>query len=158
MCRPVFQILTRFQTKNCNFHARFQTRPLKSIPFSDLAFRQKLCYHYLNYSANKKNSSNPFRTRIFLFLSYLLGNETINTFIHSRSSPKTIPDSRPKWAKCIRPVSVQNGAKTLPDGAAHTYMAYLRECPPRDMEIEPFQLPHHCCGITTTSYPKLKFY
>ena len=27
----------------------------------------------------------------------------------------------------------QNGAKTLPDGAAHTYMAYIREYPPRDL-------------------------
>ena len=24
----------------------------------------------------------------------------------------------------------KNGAKTLPDGAAHTYMAYIREYPP----------------------------
>ena len=30
------------------FHTSFQTRPLKPYPFSDLAFRQKLCYHYLN--------------------------------------------------------------------------------------------------------------
>ena len=37
VCRPVLQILTRFQTKKCNF----------SHPFSDLACRQKLCYHYL---------------------------------------------------------------------------------------------------------------
>ena len=26
--------------------------------------------------------------------------------------------------------SDQNGAKTLPDGAAHTYIAYIREYPP----------------------------
>ena len=32
VCRPVPQILTRFQTKNVIFHTRFQTRPLKSIP------------------------------------------------------------------------------------------------------------------------------
>ena len=32
------------------------------------------------------NSSNPFRIRIFLFLSYSFGIETINTFIHSCSS------------------------------------------------------------------------
>ena len=31
----------------------------------------------------------------------LIWSETINTFIRSRSSSKTIPDSRPKWAKCI---------------------------------------------------------
>ena len=40
VCRPVLQILTRLQTKkNVIFHTRFQTRPLKSYPFSDLAFR-----------------------------------------------------------------------------------------------------------------------
>jgi len=27
--------------------------------------------------------------------------------------------------------SDQNGAKTLPDGAAHTHIAYIREYPPR---------------------------
>ena len=36
LCRPVLQILTRFQTKKC----------YSPHPFSDLAFRQKLCYHY----------------------------------------------------------------------------------------------------------------
>ena len=34
----------------------------------------------------KKNYSNPFRNRTFLFLSYLFGIETITTFIHSSSS------------------------------------------------------------------------
>ena len=37
VCRPVLQILTLFQTKKSNF----------PDPFSDLAFRQKFCYHYL---------------------------------------------------------------------------------------------------------------
>ena len=39
------------------------------------------------------NSSNPFRVRIVFFLSYLFGIETINTFIHSVVTSKTIPDS-----------------------------------------------------------------
>ena len=115
--RPVPQILTRFQTKKCNFphpfsdqtskiHTRFQTWPL----------RKKLCYHYLPVRAQTKNCSNPFRIRIFLFLAYSFGIETINTFIHSVVPSKTIPDSRPKWAKCIPPFSDQNGAKTLPYG------------------------------------------
>ena len=78
VCRPFRQILTLIQTKNCNF----------PHPFSDQAFRQKLCYYYLDWGANKDNSSNPFRIRIFLFLSYSSGIETINTFIRSRSSLK----------------------------------------------------------------------
>ena len=32
---------------------------------------------------------------IYLFRSYSFGIETINTFIHSRTPSKTIPDSRP---------------------------------------------------------------
>ena len=48
VCHPVLQILTLFQTKNCNFQ----------YPFSDLSFRQKLCHHSLHQSANKKNSLN----------------------------------------------------------------------------------------------------
>ena len=51
----------------------------------------------------------------------------MNTFIHSVVPSKTIPDSRPNWAY---PVLGQNGAKTQPDGAAHTYVAYIREYPP----------------------------
>ena len=30
----------------------------------------------------------------------------------------------------VYPFSDQNGTKTIPDGAAHTYIAYLREYPP----------------------------
>ena len=39
--RPVSKSWPYFRPKNVIFHTRFQTRPLKSIPFSDLAFRQK---------------------------------------------------------------------------------------------------------------------
>ena len=35
-----------FRPKNVILHTRFQTRTLKSQSFSDLTFRQKLCYHY----------------------------------------------------------------------------------------------------------------
>ena len=45
---PVSKSWPYFRPKNVISHTRFQTRPLKSIPFSDLAFRQKLCYHYLD--------------------------------------------------------------------------------------------------------------
>ena len=51
-------------------------------------------------------------------------------FIHSVVPSKTIADSRPKWAKCISFFRKKNGSKTLPDGAAHTDMAYIREYPP----------------------------
>ena len=63
----------------------------------------------LRLERKPKNSSNPFRIRIFLFLSYSFGIETINTFIHSRSSLKN--HTR------LYLFSDQNGAKTLPGGA-----------------------------------------
>ena len=69
----------------------------------------------------QKNSSNPFRIPIFLFLSYSFGiNEK---YVHhaTLARSKTIPDSRTKWAK---------GPKTIPFGSACTYVAYIREYPP----------------------------
>ena len=89
----------------------------------------------LRLDRKQKNSSTLFRIRIVFLLSYSFGIETINTFIHSVVPSKTIPDSRPKWAKSI-PVSDQNGAKSLPDGTSHTYMTYMKEYPPPpDQEI-----------------------
>ena len=85
----------------------------------------------LRLERRQKNSSNPFRVRIFLFLSFSFGIEMINTFILSVVPliMKTIPDSTARWAS-VYPFSDKNGPKTLPDGAAHTYMAYIREYSP----------------------------
>ena len=52
--------------------------------------------------------------------------------MHSRSSPRKpypIPD---QIGQSVYPFSDQNGGKTLPvpDGAAHTYIAYIKEYPP----------------------------
>ena len=49
--------------------------------------------------------------------------------MHSRSSPRKpypIPD---QIGQSVYPFSDQNGGKTLPvpDGAAHTYIAYIKE-------------------------------
>ena len=43
---------------------------------------------------------------------------------------RTIPDPRPKWSKCI-PVFMPKRRKNTkkPDGAVHTYTAYIREYP-----------------------------
>ena len=53
-------------------------------------------------------------------------------------SSKTIPDSKPKWAKSIplsAPVYTRSQTRTAQKpyplaGAAHMYMVYIRECPP----------------------------
>ena len=55
--------------------------------------------------------------RIFLFLSYSFGIETM--YVHPLQFPQK-----------LYPFSDQNGRKTLPHGAAHTYIAYIREYPP----------------------------
>ena len=77
------------------------------------------------FERKQKNSSNPFRIRIFFFLSYSFGIETIKTFIQSRSSLKNRTRFQTKMGKVYTRFSDQNRTKTLPDGAAHTYIAYL---------------------------------
>ena len=52
----------------------------------------------------------------------------MKTFIHSVVPSKTIPDSRPNGQSVS--FSDQNGTETLPDGAAHTCMAYIRKYTP----------------------------
>ena len=75
-----------FKTKIAHFHTCFQTRPLKSIPLFHSWPLSRLMSSLLKLQCKQKNSSNPFRIRMFLFLSYSFGIKTINTFIHSRSS------------------------------------------------------------------------
>ena len=63
--------------------------------------------------------------------------------MHSIVPSKTIPDSRPKWAKSVpafRPKRPKKPpAKTLPDRAAHTYMACIREYPPGPQLFSPLE-------------------
>ena len=137
VCCPVPQILTHFQTKKCNF----------PHPFSDLAFRQKLCHHYLVVRAQTKNYSKPFQIRIFLFLAYSFGIETINTCIHSLVPWKTIPDSRPKWSKCItvfRPKRLKNPTRW---GDTYLYGLY-KGVPPPLRERHNKQERLHVLGIS----------
>ena len=87
----------------------------------------------LRLDCKQKNPSSPFRISIFLFLSYSFGIKVINTFIYSRSSLENPTLFQTKMSKvfCIlRP----NIVKTPPDGAAHTYIAYVREYPPPGRE------------------------
>ena len=85
----------------------------------------------LRLERKQKNSSNPFRIRIFLFLSFSIGVKRIRLYTPVVRS-KTVPDSRPKWVKSVSvQFSDQNGAKTLPKGGggvkANTYIAYIRD-------------------------------
>ena len=84
----------------------------------------------LRLERKQNNYSNPFPIRIFLFLSYSSGIETISTFIHSVVPSKTQPDSRPKWAKCIpvfRPKRRKNPTRW---GGTYVYGLYKGVAPP----------------------------
>lgn len=82
--------------------------------------------------------------RILLFLSDSFDVETINTFIlTSVVSSKPYPISDQKDQN-LYPLSDRNGPKnprqkTLPDRAAHTYMACIREYPPGPQLFSPLE-------------------
>ena len=115
-----------FRPKNVIFHTRFQTRPLKSMP----VFRPGLLigtnYVIITWPLERKQKiiQIHFEFACFLFLSYSFGNETLNTFTHSVVPSKTIPDSRPKMAKCIpmfRPKRRKNPTRW---GGTYLYSLY----------------------------------
>ena len=109
--------------KHVIFNTLFHTRPLKSIPFSDLAdLWAEIMLSLLRLERKQNNSSNPFRIRIFLFLSF--GTETIIRSYTPVALSKTIPDSDQN-GQSVYPFSDQNGAKTLPDGTAYIYLYSL---------------------------------
>ena len=66
--------------------------------------------------------------RIFLFLSYSFGIETM--YVHPLQFPRKLYPIPDQNGQSVYPFSDQNGRKTLPDGAAHAYIAYIREYPP----------------------------
>ena len=78
-----------FRPKNDIFYTHFQTWPLKSIPILRPGFYKIMSSLSRLEQQQKIFSQNPFRIRIFLFLSHSFGIETINlknTFVHSHSS------------------------------------------------------------------------
>ena len=68
------------------FHTRFQTWPLKSIPILRPGLKEIMSSILRLEQQQKRFLQNPIRIRLFLFLSYSFGIETINTFVHTRSS------------------------------------------------------------------------
>ena len=132
VCRPVPLILTLLRTKKCHFHIRFQPKTSKiHTRFQTNPLGRKYVIKVLRLEGNQKSSSNPVRIRLFLFLSYSFGIETINTLIHCLVFPlKTIPHSRTKWAKSIPVFSPKRRINSTRCGTAHTFMAYIKEYPP----------------------------
>ena len=88
----------------------------------------------LTLERKQTNSSNSFRIRIFLFLSYSFGMEAIKFSYIPVVPSKTIPDSRLKWAKCIavfRPKRRKNPTRW---GGTYLYGLY-KGVPPGIEEI-----------------------
>ena len=81
----------------------------------------------LRLECKQRNSSKPFPIRIFLFLSYSFEIETINTFIHSSSSNENRTQFQTKTGKVYTRFQTKMAQKSIPDGAAHTFIAYIRE-------------------------------
>ena len=93
----------------------------------------------LRLGRKQKNYLNPFRIRIFLFLSYSfgIGNDTyVHTLPSSLENHTQFPTKMDKVFQTKR-------RQTLPNGEAHTYMAYIREYPSGSSyseEAQPFYL------------------
>ena len=79
----------------------------------------------LRLECKQKNYANPFRICIFLFLSYSLGIETINS-----GSLENHTQFQTKMGQVYTCFQTKMAQKPYPMGAAHTYMAYIREYPP----------------------------
>ena len=109
----------------------------QNMPFSIPVFRPDIyVYKGLNYvtitwvrtpttDLLKFGSNDLFW--LFLFLSYSFGVKKTDTFIRSRGSlgkPYLISDHN---GQHLYPFSDQNGSKTIPFGAAHTYIADIGE-------------------------------
>ena len=119
VCRPDLQILTLFQTNlKCHFPHPFSD--LEEITNRNMFTKTEIISSLLRLERGQKD-----------FLKFILNSHTSCGVIsysfgtirqicsYATVAPsKTIPVFRPK--RC----------KTLPFGAAHTYMGYLREYPP----------------------------
>ena len=105
-----------FRPKNVIIHTRFQTRSLKSIPVFRPGLKAEIMLSLLRLEHKQKSSSKPFRIRIFLFLSYSFGIETINRFIHSGSSLENNTRFQTKMDKVYTHFQTKTARKPYPMG------------------------------------------
>ena len=135
-CGPVLRIRTLLQTKNCHFpHS-----------FSDLASKIHTLFQTFRWSQNVTSHSVYVKQIYYVIIAEIktalkcISNLHINNFflIHFELKRRThwyttvvlrksypIPDQN---GQNLDPFSDQNGVKIKPFGAAHTYMAGIREC------------------------------
>ena len=93
-----------FSDQTSEIHTRFQTRPLKSTRVFRPGRSAEIMSSLLRLERKQKICSNAFRIRIFPFRSSSFGIETINTFIHSRSSLENHTRFQTKMGKVYIPV------------------------------------------------------
>ena len=130
VCRPVLQILTLFQIKKCHF----------PHPFSDMEVVTKRNITRLHKTEiNVIIAEIKTATKRFLEMHFEFEYYTSFSFIWNWNDahidiqpwflrkPYPIPDQN---GQNLYPFSDQNCAKALSSGAAHTYMAYIRDYPP----------------------------
>ena len=130
VCRPVLQILTLFRPKTVIFYSRFQTRPLKSKPFFRPGLQTEIMSSFFRLERKRTISPNAYPIRKFLLRSYSFGVETINKFIHPRSSIENHTRFQVKMGKEYTRFQTRKDKKTLHFWAVHVYMAYIGESPP----------------------------
>ena len=65
----------------------------------------------------------------YFYFTLFIGIEMITTFIHSRSSLENHTQFQTKMGKVYTRFQTKTAKKTLPDGEAPTYIAYIREYP-----------------------------
>ena len=85
----------------------------------------------LRLERKQKNSLNPFRVRILLFLSYSFGIETMNTFIHSCSSLKNHTRLQTKMGNVYTRFQTKTAQIKNPTRWARTYLYSLFKGVPR---------------------------
>ena len=78
----------------------------------------------LRLERKQKNSSNPFRIHIFLFLSYSFGIGTINTFIHARSSLENHTRFQTKMVKVYTHFQTKRAQNPTRWGGTYLYSLY----------------------------------
>ena len=101
----------------------------------------------LRLERKQTNSSNLFRIRIFLFLSFSFGIDTINTFIHSRSSPEKHTRFQTKMDKVYPRFQTKTAQKPYPMGSyipTYLYSLYKGVPPPPGRWLAPHL--HVKCG------------
>ena len=121
-----------FSDLTCKIHTRFQTWHLSIIMSSLLRLEQQQ-KRFLKFHSNSHIS-----------LSFLLiwnGNDKYIHILSKFPRKHPIPDQN---GQSLYQFSDQNGTKTRPDGAAHTYMAYKWEVPPGDL----YALVTHKAGFS----------